>query len=272
MRQSQVIMNGDDLPASSLAFYRNILKVLNRSSQPFLVGGAYALNHFTGISRHTKDFDLFIKRDDYEGISRALWEAGYETELTYPHWLAKVHFDGDTIDLVFSSGNGVAEVDQSWFDYAVPAEMFGIPAKICPAEETLWSKAYIMERERFDGADVAHLILAQGPDMDWSRLLDRFGSHWRLLLSHLTLFGFIYPAHRKAVPTWVMDELLNRLRDEHDAPSLGSNVCSGTLLSREQYLSDIFHWGYEDARVSPHGNMTEKETAKWTEAIKNKWD
>jgi hypothetical protein len=264
--------NGNDLPASSLAFYRDVLSVLNDASLPYLVGGAYALNHFTGISRHTKDFDIFIKREDYEQISEALTEADYQTELTYPHWLGKVNFNGDTIDLVFSSGNGIAEVDQAWFDHAVAADIFGMPVMVCPAEETLWSKAYIMERERFDGADVAHLILAQGKNMDWTRLIERFGSHWRLLLSHLTLFGFIYPAHRHAVPNWVMDRLMNQLIEEVHSPSPDSEVCSGTLLSREQYLNDIFHWGYQDARVLPHGNMTEKDAAKWTEAIKNKWD
>ena len=35
------------------------------------------------------------------------------------------------------------------------------------AEETLWSKAFVMERERYDGADVAHLILAHGERLDW---------------------------------------------------------------------------------------------------------
>jgi hypothetical protein len=32
-------------------------------------------------------------------------------------------------------------------------------------EEMVWQKAFIMERERFDGADVVHLIQAPwGPD------------------------------------------------------------------------------------------------------------
>ena len=29
---------------------------------PFLVGGAYAFAHYTGIVRHTKDLDLFVRR------------------------------------------------------------------------------------------------------------------------------------------------------------------------------------------------------------------
>lgn len=53
-----------------------------------------------------------------------------------------------------------------------------------------------MERERFDGADVAHIILKRGKRLDWGRLLSRFGEHWRVLLSHLILFDYIYPSEK----------------------------------------------------------------------------
>lgn len=264
------LQQGGDIPPGTLAFYRDVLNVLNRLSLPYLIGGAYALNHYTGINRRTEDFDIFIARSDYDRISKALADAGYDTELTYPHWLGKAHCKGVFIDLVFSSGNAVAEVDKTWFDYAVPAEIFGIQTKLCPAEETIWSKAFIMERERFDGADVAHLILACGQRLDWPRLLHRFEPHWRLLLSHLILFGFIYPAQRDVVPTWVMDKLVKRLENELHTPSPDNKVCGGTLLSREQYLNDIHLRGYQDARLTPIGSMTEQDTAKWTEAARKK--
>lgn len=260
----------EDTRSATLAFYRDVLTTLNNTSLPYLIGGGYAFHLYTSVNRVTKDFDLFIARADYDRFSRVLSDAGYGVELTYPHWLAKVYSNGDVIDLVFGSGNGIAEVDQAWFDHAVPADLFGIPTKICPAEEMLWSKAFIMERERFDGADIAHLILARSHQLDWLRLLRRFDPHWRLLLSHLTLFGMIYPAHRDAVPRWVMNELLNRLNEELDTPSTDCNICGGTLLSREQYLEDIHQWGYQDARLTPLGNMTRQETASWTEAIKKK--
>ena len=33
----------------------------------------------------------------------------------------------------------------------------GAEVLLCPVEEILWSKGYIQERERYDGADIAHL-------------------------------------------------------------------------------------------------------------------
>ena len=62
-----------------------------------------------------------------------------------------------------------------------------------PVEEMIWSKAFLMERERFDGADVPHLMRARQQRSNWPRLLPRFGEHWRVLLAHLVLFPYVYP-------------------------------------------------------------------------------
>ncbi len=198
--------------------------------------------------------------------------AGYPTDLTYPHWLAKVRSNGVFIDIIFSSGNAIADVDQTWFDYALSAEVLGVQSRICPVEEMIWSKAFIMERERYDGADIVHLLHARGTELDWQRLLQRFDPHWRVLLAHVTLFGFVYPAHRTVIPAWLMDDLLDRLRQETHAPPPSDNICCGTLLSREQYLIDIEQLGYQDGRILPFGNMTAADTARWTDAIPDRRD
>ena len=93
-------------------------------------------------------------------------------------------------------GNAAAAVDDLWFRYSEPAPILGRWLPCVPVEEMLWQKAYIMEHERFDGADVAHLIKARAEKIDWHRLVRRFGSHWPVLLAHLLLFRFIFPAER----------------------------------------------------------------------------
>jgi hypothetical protein len=257
----------DEIDPDTTAFYRSVLQTLSAVGAPFLVGGAYALGACTGVQRGTKDLDLFIRRADYERVAEALHRAGHRTEMTFPHWLAKVRNNGDLIDLIFNSGNGLAEVDDAWFGHAIDAEMLGVAVKLPPVEEMVWSKAFIMERERYDGADVAHLLRACARRIDWTRLLHRFGPHWRVLLSHLVLFGFIYPAERHHVPAWLMDHLLDRLRAETHGPAPAEKVCGGTLLSREQYLDDVACQGWRDGRLEPPGRMTPDEVAHWTQAI-----
>jgi hypothetical protein len=248
-------------------FYRDVLTLLERDGIPVLVGGAFAFTHFTHIQRPTRDFDLFLKRQDVDAALDVLHHAGFATELPFPHWLAKARSDEFLVDLIFSSGNGVAPVDDIWFDHAIPTEVFGVQVKLCPAEELIWSKAFVMERERYDGADVVHLIRASHATMDWNRVLARFGPLWRVLFFNLVLYNFVYPSEPCPAPRWLMCELLDRVRRELDDPASSDRLCQGTLVSRAQYLTDIMHWGYADARLMPRGTMTAEEIERWTDAI-----
>jgi hypothetical protein len=255
------------LDPKAAEFYRQAMRMLEEAGIPFLVGGAYCLAAYSGLERHTKDFDIFVRPRDCPRVLDLFARAGHRTELTFPHWLGKVYHQDEFIDVIFSSGNAIAAVDDGWFEHAVDAIVLGHPARLCPVEETIWSKSYVQERERFDGADVMHLLRARGATLDWPRLLGRFGSHWRILLGHLVHFGFVYSSERHQIPEQVMHELLGRLQREMGAPPPAERVCQGTLLSRAQYLVDIQCWGYEDARLRPEGNMTSREIAHWTGPI-----
>jgi hypothetical protein len=250
-------------------FYCSVLLTLNEHQLPFLVGGACMLEQLTGIVRPTKDFDLHVRKQDLEKIFRTLDAAGYQTEMTFSHWLGKVFQGSHSIDVIFSSGNGLCKVDDEWFAHAVNGKVLGVPVRFCAPEEAIWSKAFIMERERFDGADVAHLLFAKAAGMDWERLLRRFGPYWHVLLQHLVAFSFIYPGRFHLVPEWLLEELWSRWRAEHDSES-GDAICRGTLLSRTQYLYDVSSGGLEDARLKTPGSMTQEEIERWTQrAIQN---
>jgi nucleotidyltransferase DUF2204 len=244
------------MSAATCAFYRDVLERMQARGVRFLIGGAYALEHYTGIRRHTKDVDVFVHPAERHRALGVLREAGYETELTSPIWLGKARCGDDFVDVIFSSGNGIAEVDDEWFVHAASGRVLDVAVRLCPPEEMIWSKGYIMERERYDGADVAHLIRGCGRRMDWERLLRRFGAHWRVLLAHLVLFGFVYPGERDVVPATVLAELIGRLGCE---TPFDDRLCQGTLLSKQQYRIDIDRWGYRDGRLRPGGRMTRRQ-------------
>lgn len=256
----------DMLDPQTRALYVRTLEILNDSGVPYLVGGAYAFARYTGIERHTKDFDVFVRPEHARPALAVLAAAGYQTDMTFPHWLGKAFMGEDFIDVIFGAGNNVARVDDLWFHHAQHDLVLGVPVELIPPEEMVWSKGYIMERERFDGADIAHVLRACADRLDWDRLLARFGPHWRVLLTHLVLFGFIYPGERARIPARVLQPLLARAAAEGDE---GGAVCGGTLLSRQQYLTDIGHWDYADARLV-HGHMTPQDIAHWTAAIEGK--
>lgn len=251
-----------------LGFYAGVMRALLDRGVPFVVGGGFAFSHFTGIRRPTKDLDLFVRPQDAEWALGALDAAGFATELVAPHWLGKVRADALFVDVVFSSGNGVAVVDEEWFQHAEPAELMGMQVLLSPVEEMIWSKAYVLERERYDGADVAHLLLARGARIDWERLFRRFDGHWHVLFSHLLLFHFVYPSHRSIVPRWVMRGLLGRLQAELEGGAPDRAVCQGTLLSARQFLVDVEEWGFEDARLGAGVQMTAADVAQLTRDIR----
>jgi hypothetical protein len=253
--------------SASLDLSRRVLVAMKDAGVPFLVGGGYAFIRYTGIQRRMKDFDLFVRECDWPATVNALNTAGIATEVTFTHWIGKA-IEGDTfVDIIYGSGNGVAPVDDEWFRHSSEDEVLGIPVRLVPREELIWTKAFVMERERFDGADISHLIRVCAPELDWKRLLRRFGEHWQVLLGHAVFFGFVYPAEQGLIPREIMSELLTRLHRTLDAVPTQSKVCRGTLISRAQYLVDIEEWGYSDPREAPRGAMSESEIAEWTAAI-----
>jgi hypothetical protein len=249
-------------------FYRQTIELFLAEGLPFLVGGTHAYYRYTGIARETKDFDIFIRREDYPRFAAAVERAGYETELKFPHWLGKIYQGKAFIDLIFSGGNGEAAVDDEWFEHSVEGKIFGLPVRLAAPEEMIWSKTYVMERERYDGGDVMHLLLRTGKRLHWDRLVHRFGPHWRLLFMQIVKFGFVYPSERHRIPREVTEMLLERFRAELNDRSAPDQVCFGTMTSRAQYLVDVREWGFQDARLEPIGTLTPEQVHHWTEAIK----
>ena len=90
---------------------------MNDSQIPYLVGGGYALDHYTGIARDSKDLDLLLEPAHARAILKLFSAHGYRTELCFPHWLGKVFGGDDVVDIIFSSGNGLCRVDDDWFEH-----------------------------------------------------------------------------------------------------------------------------------------------------------
>src|SRR5437879_6663009 len=152
------------------SLFREVIGLLERNHVPFVISGAFALHEHTGIWRDTKDLDLFLPTGEMQPALQHFKEAGFEIEIRDPVWLGKAWRDGYFIDLITGMSNAVIQVDQSWIDRSHAAEVLGVPARVLSAEELIASKIFVTRRERFDGADVAHLIFATRDTLDWGRL------------------------------------------------------------------------------------------------------
>ena len=226
-------------------FYKRALTLLNESKTPYLLGGGFAMYQYTGIERHTKDLDIFCKSSEYQYHLKFFNEKGYKTESSDARWLAKIFFEGSYIDVIFDTVNNICTVDDTWYEHSTKGKVYGVPVRFMAVEELIWCKIYVQNRERFDGADVNHLLLKHGKNLDWKRLFGKMDQHWQLLLSQLINFHFVYPADRDIVPRWLYDELMKRANEVYDLPAPIEKVCRGPIIDQTQYKTDITEWDYK---------------------------
>jgi len=211
-----------------------------------MLGGAFCIFHYTGLFRDTKDLDVYCKSTDCPRILKFFGDKGFRTEFTDARWLAKVYYGDYFIDIIFDTVNNICVVDDTWFQRANEAEFFGVNVKLLPPEELLWSKIYVQNRERYDGADINHLILKYGKQMDWKHLLYRLDPHWHILLAQILQFQFVYPAdYQEIVPKWLFDELMKRANEQYELPAPVEKVCRGPMIDQTQYAVDIKEWDYK---------------------------
>jgi len=234
---------GDDKAES---FYQQSLKILNKSKIPYLVGGTFALTAYTCIRRPTKDMDIFCKAGDYPKILELFAASGYKTKVEDERWLAKVFKDRRFFDIIYNSGNAATPVKDAWFQESQTEKIYDIQVKVLPVTELIFSKAFIQERNKYDGADIAHLILKKNKNIDWTRLLGYMDQNWEVLLMQLLNFRYVYPSEREIIPHWLMDELIGRLQSQMKLPTSKMKVCRGRIFSGTDYEIDVKQWGFAD--------------------------
>jgi nucleotidyltransferase DUF2204 len=241
-------------PPAAEAFYSEVLQLMAASDIPFLVSGTYALASYTGIDRPTKDVDVFAKAGDALKMLHIFKEQDFDVEIVDERWLARITRGELFVDVIYNMPTVTTHVTDEWFANAPRAELFGANVRLVPPTQLIWSKIFVQDHHRFDGADVAHMILKRHEEIDWRQLLSHMELYWEVLLIALLNFRFIYPSERHVVPTWLMEELLERLRDQADVKGPGKKVCRGRIFSPRDYAIDVERWGFSEAV----GNLEEQ--------------
>jgi hypothetical protein len=234
-----------DVPEEQAALFREVLTVLEEKQVPYAVSGAFALRAHTGICRLTKDLDLFMTAKTSCDVVPYLRERGFECAVCDPVWLAKASKGEFFVDLITGMSNGVIVVDDSWIERATPAVVHRVNTRILAPEELVASKIFVAKRERFDGADIAHVIHGTFGSFDWQRLLQLVGEHWEMLLWSLLLFRYVYPAQTHYVPAAIWHRLLRRLENEIARPHPDAKF-RGSLVDENMFAIDINEWDLEN--------------------------
>lgn len=227
-----------DWAPEARACYEDAIHSLLDQGVAFAVGGAFSVHTHTGIWRETKDLDLLLTPAEMPLALETLEARGFNTCVKDPVWLAKASRGDYFVDLITGIGNASRAVDTMWIERAAQETVLGIPCKVLGAEELIASKMFVAYRERFDGADVVHLVHACGRSLDWNRLLLLVGSHWELLYWSLVLFAYVYPAKTDRVPEQVWDQLTAWFRRSVRHPDKQAPF-RGTLLDPRMFAIDV---------------------------------
>jgi hypothetical protein len=233
------------LPPEASRLYREVLEAMNEHELPYAVAGAFALQKYTGISRVTKDLDLFMKPCDIPAALEYLRQLGFCCETPDPVWLSKARRGEYFVDLISGMSNAVIVVEDSWMQRTLPAMIAGVSSRIISVEDLLGSKLFVVRRERFDGADIAHIIYRSQGRLNWERVLELAGEHWEMVLWALVLFRYIYPGQTRYVPLPLWQNLLSRYMREIQHPNPDASF-RGSLVDDNMFSIDVKDWGLPD--------------------------
>lgn len=255
------------LPTEAVKLYRDVLMAMNDHGIPYAVAGAFALQKYTGIWRVTKDLDLFVKASDVPAALNHLGNCGFHCETLDPVWLSKAHRGGYFVDLISGMSNAVIMVDDSWMKRAQPAVIAGVQTQIISAEDLIASKLFVLRRERFDGADIAHIIYRTKGRLEWERIMELARGNWEIVLWALILFRYVYPAHTDYVPAPLWQDLLSRYMHlvQHPDPNAPFR---GSLVDENIFSIDIKDWKLENLQSEYRARHLQKAAGKATSTLR----
>jgi hypothetical protein len=199
------------LPIEEWEIYQRVMQETRGLGVTFAFGGAFATAVYTGELRNTKDFDFYILPSERDAMIEATRRAGltdHFERLQYDRsWIYRAS-DGDVlVDVIWAMANQRAVVDASWLNRGALVEIRGERIRAIPIEELIWSKLYVLQRERTDWGDVLNLIAAQAASIDWDHLLSRLADDTPLLAAALSVFAWLTPSRAQAIPVTVWEQL-----------------------------------------------------------------
>ena len=199
------------LPNEEWDVYQRVMHEARSLGVTFAFGGAFATAVYTGELRNTKDFDFYVLPSEREAMIEATRRAGltdHFERLPYDRsWIYRASEGNVLVDVIWAMANQRTDVDASWLSRGPLVEIRGERVRALPIEELIWSKLYVLQRERTDWGDVLNLIAAQAASIDWDHLLSQLGDDTPLLAAALGLFAWLTPSRAQALPVTVWQQL-----------------------------------------------------------------
>jgi hypothetical protein len=228
----------DVVSESQQPVYLAVIQAAKARRIPFAIGGSLALAAYAGRKRKLKDLDLYVLPEDRGRmieILSALTLRDYFAELPYDRrWIYRATNGETIVDVIWSMANRRTEVDRDWLTLGGRVNWAGEELRLIPIEEMIWSKLYVLQRDRCDWPDILNLIDVTGDRIDWQRLLSRVGEDAPLVAGVLSVYKWVTGARQ--APSPAPNGILEGLPRDRGDPQLARHR-AGLLDSRPWLLS-----------------------------------
>lgn len=189
-----------------LAVLDEAVAALSAADITFLLMGGLATS-VLGRNRGVTDIDLFVRDRDVGSVLSALDDAGFETLVVSPNWLAKGFKDDVLVDVISRSTHDITLTDEI-LERGRDVDVHGRRLPCVAPEDLIVMKAVATSEDTarywFDA-----LSLLGRPELDWAYLARRAKQHGaRRLLSLL----FFARSMDLLVPDEIVEDLVDAVR------------------------------------------------------------
>jgi Domain of unknown function (DUF1814). len=220
---------GAEIADAQWVVFRAAIAAARDNQIPFALGGAVALAYYTRQWRPTKDLDMYVKPDDRERLIAAIREAGlrdlFDEQPYDRRWIYRSHIHNVIVDIIWAMANLTAEVDDAWLNRGPILRVRGVEVRVLPPEELVWTKLYVLQRDRCDWPDILNILCSAAPSVDWAYLLERIADDAPLLSAVLAVFTWLCPGQSLNLPDWVRERLSLPKSDNPNLPMDRQRAC-----------------------------------------------
>ncbi len=188
--------------------------------------------------RDSKDLDIYILQESCPALVALLENISFRDFFDqHPYdrkWIHRSIRNDTIVDAMWAMANQRSTVNAQWLNGPqIPID--GLVLRLLPPEETLWTKLYVMQRERCDWPDALNMLYVVGPQLDWMRLLESVGEDAVLLAGLITTFRWLCPGRANELPPWLWERLQLTPVSNESAPPF--NVARAKLLDSRPWFT-----------------------------------
>lgn len=183
---------GEVTPGELLETLRRAAAALNDSGVKYALAGGFAA-YAHGAAPSTHDVDFVLAEDEVDAAVTALEKAGMQRVEIPEGWLAKVHDDGRTVDLIFEPAGRA--VDGALLARAEELSVGAVVMPVLTATDLTVLRLLAFDEKACDFGDYLPVSRALREQVDWPRVIDEtahspYAYAYLTLLNRLRVMGY----------------------------------------------------------------------------------